>query len=181
MKSLEQHIGGGGKTKRLGNNQPQLSDKVTWVHGPHTLSFGGNYIYLMSGQVQRSFINMGFPTLDAFAKDMPATLNSTFGTTGTELAEHLLWHQVGLFIQEDWRATPNLTLNLGLRYDNFGVFVDTARNARNVIQGPFDPFRDPHDLFDHNNDFGRASLCLKRYQEDHLYCEAASGCSMART
>lgn len=148
-------IAGGGNTKKLGNTQPQLSDKATWVNGKSTLSFGGNYIYLMSGQNQQSFINMGFPDLAAFAADNPSTLNSTFGTSGKELPEHLHYHQVGLFIQEDYRALPNLTINLGLRYDNFGVFADSARNARNIIKFPFDPFRAPDEaLYNSNNDFG---------------------------
>ena len=148
-------LASGGNAKKLGNTQPQISDKATWVRGRSTLSFGGNFIYLMSGQAQRSFINMGFPSLAAFAADTPSTLNSTFGTAGTELPEHLHWHQIGLFVQEDFRATPTLTLNIGLRYDNFGVFVDSARNARNVINGPFDPFRAPDEpLYDSNHDFG---------------------------
>jgi hypothetical protein len=148
-------LAGGGNIKKLGNTQPQLTDKVTWVKGKSTLSFGGNYIYLMSGQSQKSFINMSFPTLAAFAADAPSTLSSTFGTSGRELAEHLHWHQVGLFVQEDLRATPNLTLNMGLRYDNFGVFADSARNARNVIKGPFDAFRAPDaPLYSANHDFG---------------------------
>ena len=48
---------------------------------------------------------------------------------------------MGLFVQEDYRATPTLTVNLGLRYDNFGVFKNSQPFALNVINGPFDPFR----------------------------------------
>ena len=148
-------IQGGGNSKKLGNTQPQLSDKATWVKGKSTLSFGGNYIFLMSGQAQQSFINMTFPTLAAFAADTPSALNSTFGTTGYTLPEHLHYNQVGLFVQEDYRATPTLTLNLGLRYDNFGVFKDSQPYAVNVIKYPFDPFRPPGaSLYNHNNDFG---------------------------
>jgi hypothetical protein len=148
-------LAGGGNTKKLGNTQPQLSDKVTWVKGNSTLSFGGNYTYLMSGQAQKSFINMTFTSLANFAADMPSALSSTFGTAGTELPEHLHWNQIGLFIQEDYRATPNLTLNFGVRYDNFGVFHDSAHNAQNVINGPFDAFRGPDEpLYNSNNDFG---------------------------
>lgn len=148
-------IQGGGNTKKLGNTQPQFSDKAIWVKGKSTLSFGGNYIYLMSGQNQTSFINMTFPTLAAFAADAPSALSSTFGTSAHELPEHLHWNQVGLFVQEDYRATPNLTLNLGLRYDNFGVFKDSQPYAMNVTNGPFDPFRPQGQaLYDSNNDFG---------------------------
>ena len=148
-------IQGGGNTKKLGNTQPQLTDKVTWVKGKSTLSFGGNYIYLLSGQAQAEYINMSFPTLAAFAADAPDTLNSPFGTTGYTLPEHLHYNQVGLFVQEDYRATSKLTLNLGVRYDNFGVFKDSQPYAVNVVSGPFDPFRAPgQPLYNANNDFG---------------------------
>jgi Carboxypeptidase regulatory-like domain/TonB dependent receptor len=148
-------IQGGGNTKKLGNTQPQFSDKAIWVKGKSTLSFGGNYLYLMSGQNQTSFINMTFPNLAAFAADAPEALSATFGTTGHEFPEHLHWNQVGLFVQEDYRATANLTVNLGLRYDNFGVFKDSQPYAENVVSGPFDPFRPQGAaLYNGNNDFG---------------------------
>ncbi len=148
-------IQGGGNTKKLGNTQPQLTDKVVWVKGKSTLSFGGNYVYLVSGQNQFNFIGMSFPTLAAFAADDPSSLSATFGVTGRELPEHLHWNQVGLFVQEDYRATPTLTVNLGLRYDNFGVFKDSQPFALNVINGPFDPFRPTNQsLYDSNHDFG---------------------------
>src|SRR5262249_47226072 len=65
-------IAGGGNVKKLGNTQPQMSDKATWVKGKSTLSFGGNYSYLITGQAQQSFIGMGFLSLADFAADNPS-------------------------------------------------------------------------------------------------------------
>lgn len=146
---------GGGNTKKLGNTQPQLTDKVVWVRGKSTLSFGGNYLYLATGQNQFNYIGMSFATLADFAADTPSTLSATFGVTGREFPEHLHWNQTGLYVQEDYRATPTLTLNLGLRYDNFGVFKNSQPYALNVINGPFDAFRAQGEpLYDSNHDFG---------------------------
>jgi Carboxypeptidase regulatory-like domain/TonB dependent receptor-like, beta-barrel len=148
-------IQGGGNTKKLGNTQPQLTDKAIWVKGKSTLSFGGNYLYLMTGQNQFNYIGMSFPTLAAFAADAPSSLSATFGVTGREFPEHLHWNQVGLFVQEDYRATPSLTLNIGLRYDNFGVFKNSQPYALNIIRYPFDPYRPQgRALYNSNHDFG---------------------------
>lgn len=42
--------------------------------------------------------------------------------------------EMGFFVQDDWKATPNLTLNVGLRYDIF-----TAPTERYDRQANFDP------------------------------------------
>ena len=141
--------------KKLGNTQPQLSNKTTWVKGRHTISFGGGYVFLLSGQNQFNPLGITFPSIDAFVANRGTALGATFGEDGTQNGEHLSYHQRALYIQDDIRVTPTFTLNLGLRYDTFGVFSDSHGNAVNVINGPFDPVRPPGaPLYKNNHDFG---------------------------
>ena len=107
-------------------NAPQYSqqnlyqgvDNVTWIKGTHTLKFGGEYRKYISPQkfIQRSRGDYEWTQLDGFAFDrLPdGSVNErSFGTVGYS------GDQYGLFgyINDIWKVRPNLSLNLGVRYE----------------------------------------------------------------
>lgn len=98
----------------------QASDTLTWVHGRHELKFGGEYIR-SSNSIKNEFRQMGQFTFNgslsgnSVADYMLGNVYQ-FWQGGGEYKE-LRENRWGLFAQDNFRVTSNLTLNLGLRWD----------------------------------------------------------------
>lgn len=116
-------------------------DTVTISKGDHGLKMGGEYWYIQDNSdfaVRRGGYN--FFNLFDFAQDEPARV-SIMGIdprTGqiAPNVRNFRFNELGVFIQDDWRIRPNLTLNAGLRYEWFGRPSETNDLLTNMIPGP---------------------------------------------
>jgi Carboxypeptidase regulatory-like domain len=104
-------------------------DNATWVHGRHTLKFGGEVRQVQLNQGNTASGTVTYSALASF------TLNRVSSATyAADLpVNNLRKPQFFAFIQDEWKATPTLTLNLGLRYEFFNVFHEL-----NGLAVPFD-------------------------------------------
>ncbi|MFZ3266865.1 MAG: TonB-dependent receptor [Terriglobales bacterium] len=111
-------------------NMYSASDMMTWTKGRHTMKFGGEYkrqeldapyfdVFPNGEIAYAGFIN-GNPFTD-FLAGMASV--SVIGSGTNSL--HNRANDFSAFFQDDWKATPRLTLNLGLRYDYFGPTTET--------------------------------------------------------
>lgn len=98
----------------------QFIDTLSYTRGAHNLKFGADLNFdrifnffpgLFNGQYT-------FNSYALFASNTPASYTQNFGGAGTSGGTtNPNLNDYGFFVQDDWRVTPKLTLNLGLRYD----------------------------------------------------------------
>ncbi len=117
---------------------------LTWVRGPHVLSFGGNY-----DQTQLNILNRAnqvasfqFNNLAGFLTGAPLRTRGG-ASVYFQGASNRYYRspQIGAYAQDQWKITPNLTLTAGFRFDDDGGLVEKYGNLVN-----FDPSRYSYDL-----------------------------------
>src|SRR6202049_4720545 len=104
-----------------------LSDDVIWTRGKHSFKFGTLLNrYNIANQATNSFNGqIQFNTFVDFLTSNPSV--EEFAPPGVNENRFYIFHTYGFYGQDDWRVTPRLTLNLGLRYE----FMTTPRELHN--------------------------------------------------
>ena len=100
----------------------QYNDTLSWTRGNHNLKFGATVFYPMRNIFQDEPGTRGDLTFTGIFTGGLSYADGLLGATqSTQLTnvffiDQRLWMASG-FVEDDWKATPKLTLNLGLRYD----------------------------------------------------------------
>ena len=119
-------------------NQFQWLNTTTWMRGRHQIKFGVDLMMPMSNEyfdVAPTRGNLRFQatfTGNAFADFLIGYPNRA-ELTNVFVVEQQLWSS-SFYVQDDWKPTDNLTLNVGLRYD----FMPPATEKNNRMAN-FDP------------------------------------------
>ena len=124
------------------NNTYTISDGVSKVLGRHTLKFGGEFRYLQVNErnlasQDGAFVFDGTVTGVDFADYL---LGAPTGAGGgySQAALQLLDSRTrygGAYAQDTWRVTPDLTLNLGLRWEVSMPWYDTQGKIQTWVPG----------------------------------------------
>ena len=157
----------GAGAQRFAQNVFEINDSISYVHGKHFFRFGGGVLY---SQNNRGLLNsvplIGFNTLADFLIGECAGSGPCPGATpyngitvsgnGTRQgniaiqevplgnqASYLRVRDINAYIQDDFKITPRLTLNLGFRYEHEGDPADIGGHNVGFDPGLITPYSTP--------------------------------------
>lgn len=122
-------------------NTFQLSEKFSWVRGNQAWTFGGD----RSWEQDNNDLSGGsrplytFAGLFNFANDAPLfyQINADPRTGGPAQSKRKFRSSTtSFYAQNDWKVRPNLTLNLGLRWEYFAPLSEKDGILSNLVLGP---------------------------------------------
>ncbi len=116
------------------NNTIDYSDTLAYSRGKHTIRIGfeGRQYQI---NLFNNFASRGFLQYNTFADILKGNIQEEFTGTGQTFRDFRA-HDLSAFVQDDFKVTPRLTLNLGLRYD----YLSPSTDKRDRL-GNFDPSR----------------------------------------
>ena len=100
-------------------------DNATWVSGRHTVKFGGEVRRVQLDQGNTANGTITYSSLTAFAANQvnAATYAAELPVNGLRKTQFFA------YIQDEYKVSPTLTLNLGLRYQYFNRFYEVQNRA----------------------------------------------------
>ena len=110
---------------RTGTRGPEgdvdLVESVSYLRGKHSFKFGFEYLDIVFDGTSFSLAqgNVTFLSLANYLQGFPNSWTILLGSSQANTQNDRA-HWYGGFVQDDWRLTPRVTLNLGLRYGYAG-------------------------------------------------------------
>ncbi len=141
-----------------------LADNLSLIRGRHTVKTGAEIRITMNNRDQGGQPTHMYNNLNDLIADRPNRIRLLFGG-----GKGLKTTNYGFYVQDDWRLSPHLQLNLGVRYE----YSPPLRGGFNVASSdPFGPFirsaRDDMFVADRNNWAPRLGLIYDPFGNQKL-------------
>ncbi|MGO9086664.1 MAG: carboxypeptidase regulatory-like domain-containing protein [Terriglobales bacterium] len=141
------------------NSNPTYAyhDTLTWTKGAHNIQFGAYFVAIQKNEMAGEEPNgsLGFYSDPYTAYNQTNDSGGPFSSTGNGFADLLLgyinsfaqpnqnlkyyerYKVLEPFVQDDWRATKKLTLNLGVRVSLYGSYYERYGNSYNFVPSAY--------------------------------------------
>lgn len=119
----------------------QFTDSLSWQRGKHFIKFGADLArrhvtFLQARAPRASFSFDGTYTGSAMADFMLGYIRSTTVNPAQTSTNLWNWWQ-SYYVNDDWKVTPRLTINVGMRYDYFQPYKQSDDKFVNIEQNGF--------------------------------------------
>jgi hypothetical protein len=134
------------------NWEMPIMDTLSWIKGSHNVKFGVEFRPIRMETDRFGGTTYTFGSIDALLANTPSAIqfNAPAGlpspwNNGQTGPRHLQQEYFVTYVQDEWKATPELTINYGLRYEYFGVMHerDNRDVVFNIVTGQIDPSNKP--------------------------------------
>ncbi len=144
----------------VGRHSIKAGFEIRWYH--YGRSNGQNPIYFMD-------------TVEDILNSSP---RSSDITTAFPTTSRMRTTEIGIYVQDDFRVRPDLTLNLGLRWEHYTPATEREGRLFNVVDSPYGPFRPKGQGIwepDYNNFGPRFGLAWEMFGSRKNVIRAGSG------
>jgi hypothetical protein len=139
-----QRSGGIGSNRQQTQNY-QFLDNLTWIKGKHTFKFGGDFRYL-TALYTSVFDTLWLGRYNFTNSVIGSTIGNPYaafllGVPSSQTIATVLYPDTNaygkayaFYAQDDWKLTPRLTINYGLRWEYHPMFEDHYENVAAFLQ-----------------------------------------------
>jgi hypothetical protein len=109
------------------NNTYQIQETISYTRGSHAIKTGLDFrrVDVKSFFIPTTRGLLRYPTLQRFVDDNAEAANKNAPLPGGQILLYAKYYDYYVFVQDEWRVTPNFTMNVGLRYETPGNSYDS--------------------------------------------------------
>lgn len=125
-------LGGGEILQKGGPGTFSFGEKVAMPVGKHMIKFGGSFTDIRTGGKDIESPRLKYSNVSDLLANIPSQVRVTFGVNQYYASAKAF----GFFVQDHWRMTQKLVMDLGLREDYFGNMTASNNGKPPYLYNP---------------------------------------------